>query len=312
MYDRLTISASNTTSVFTTGSNSVVLYSTDPISSIPSSGLPIATTDNGVDIIRSIPDKYTPPELGPKLYFSFVKSKFKQTEIAKIVKMIEPLRTIIEGARVSGQTGLYEELMTTLAVLLRVQEAAALNFVKYVNKTDIDKFMNIVRGKTVEFSRLSEFTRPLPTSVLGRLTFAKDRGIFDEFWVLFNNPTKEKPKKSNKEKIVEKDPILFGKFSYDLSGNFYHIASWEDEYCDLTLDKFVDELKKESVLSSYQVSKIRPITVSEVERIKSTVQEKYDRLKTTNRDNWRSRAAEEDTKSPSIIDRIKNLFRVKK
>ena len=45
----------------------------------------------------------------------------------------------------------------------------------------------------------------------------------------------------------EKDPILFGTFQNEESkfilDRFYYIADWVDEYCDLTLDKLINELK---------------------------------------------------------------------
>ena len=46
----------------------------------------------------------------------------------------------------------------------------------------------------------------------------------------------------------EKDPILFGTFQNQSNrtviDRFYYIGDWEDEYCDLTLDKMVNETEK--------------------------------------------------------------------
>lgn len=235
------------------------------------------------------------PQIGPRLYFSWVKTRFKEAEIKNIERRIAPLKNLIEGADLSGQRALYEELMVNLAVLLRVQEAAlSFNCSRYINEKDINKFMRIVRNKTVCFVELSKFPRPLPKMVAARLKTIKDRKLFDEFWVLYNNPTLEPALKTNKEKIVEKDPILLGKFSYDSSGNYYHIASWEDEHCDLTLAKFCAALDQESVGEPYRVGKVKPITIAEADRIKKEVMDRHKRLSTTKGTNWRENAAAEE------------------
>ena len=47
----------------------------------------------------------------------------------------------------------------------------------------------------------------------------------------------------------QRDPILFGTFqnksTRTVIDRFYFLGDWEDEYCDLTLDKMVNEIKSE-------------------------------------------------------------------
>ena len=43
------------------------------------------------------------------------------------------------------------------------------------------------------------------------------------------------------EEIKKRDPIVFGVIAG--SNKLYYITDWVDEYCDLTLAKFVDTLK---------------------------------------------------------------------
>jgi hypothetical protein len=42
-----------------------------------------------------------------------------------------------------------------------------------------------------------------------------------------------------------KDPILFGVIRG--SRKLYYLGSWEDEYCDLTLDKFIEQFGEEAI-----------------------------------------------------------------
>ena len=252
-------------------------------------------------VIRTSQDQ---KEIGPRLYFDFVKTKFKKTEIEKIEQSIGPLTQLISNAKEVGQEGLYEELLIKLAVMLRVQEALAVNVCKYVLKEDISKFINIVRGRTIELRKLESYPRPIPSNIRSRITLVKSRNIFDEYWVLYNNPTKEVVK-TNKEKIIEKDPILFGVFVND-PDKYYHIVSWEDEYCDLTLDKFVDTLKNDKVTKEYTCGKIPKLTNKDIDQIKQEVFEKYNRLKSTKPSNYKQLAEEES--KVSIFSKVRKLF----
>lgn len=46
----------------------------------------------------------------------------------------------------------------------------------------------------------------------------------------------------------EKDPIIFGTFQNKdtdtIIDRFYYLGDWVDEFCDLTLDKFVNEMSE--------------------------------------------------------------------
>src|SRR5699024_9424503 len=63
----------------------------------------------------------------------------------------------------------------------------------------------------------------------------------------FTDYTGKIERQVEKERI-EKDPILFGTFqdknSQTVIDRFYFLGDWEDEYCDLTLDKMVNKMKK--------------------------------------------------------------------
>ena len=78
----------------------------------------------------------------------------------------------------------------------------------------------------------------------------KTRGIFDEFYVVFTDYTGKEERKVEKERR-DKDPILFGVFknNTNVADRFYFLGDWVDEYCDLTLDKMVEQYKEKKNVS---------------------------------------------------------------
>jgi len=234
--------------------------------------------------------------IGPKLYFSYVKSKLNKTQLKKLKSRLTKLQSLVKSAEETGQKALYEEFSKMLVVAVRESEAAACGHDVYVNKKDINKFMNLVtedqqsRRNPIRFKKLEDFPRAIPTKIRKIIKSVQSKQLFDELHVLYLDYTGEEIK-SNKEKIREKDPVLFGKFAYD-DEKYYFIADWIDDYCDLTLSGFVDKLKSED--EEYSVSKTEDVTPEYLERIKKEIQERDERLKNTRPGNFRDLMKEED------------------
>ena len=71
--------------------------------------------------------------------------------------------------------------------------------------------------------------------------------IFDNYCILHYDPEKKSYAQTIEEQKREtqkrRDPILFGLIRG--SNKLYYITDWVDEFCDLTLDKFVETLQIE-------------------------------------------------------------------
>lgn len=221
--------------------------------------------------------------IGPRLYFSYVKSKFTKLQVADLKQRVERLAVLLEDVQETGQRALYEELMTLMALAIREQEVSVAGHDLFVLKADIDRFREKVVDRTVSFVKLEEFTRPLPKDVKAKLDRVKALNLFDEFWVLANNPLKETAKTMAK-RVKEKDPILFGRWLYD-EHRFFYVADWVDEHCDLTLDKFVKTLSSKSQ-AAYSPKKIRPLTTRQLCDIKDEVFKRHEALAKTNSSNY--------------------------
>ena len=215
--------------------------------------------------------------ISPRLYFSFVKSKLSRNEIKKLKIRTQHLKSLMDSAKEINQTVLYEDSLRLLALTLREQEAAVVGYDRFVKKSDIDKFRNRVCLK-IGFCKVENYTRPIPAKVRDILTSVRKRELFDEYWVLFTDPNQKGAAKTDAEKKADreraKDPILFGKYMYD-EENYYYLASWEDEYCDLTLDKFIDEMNKEKSAKEYAVEKIAFIDADTAESVKAEAARKW-------------------------------------
>jgi hypothetical protein len=238
----------------------------------------------------------TRKRIGPRLYFNYVKSKLRKTEVKKLKARLKKLQQLVKNAEEVGQKALYEEFSKMLIIAVRESEAAACGYNVIVNKEDVEKFRILVSesdatyGSPVFFKTLEEFPRPIPAKVQKIIKSVQAKAIFDKLHVLYLDYTKE-PVKSNKEKIREKDPVLFGSFNYD-EKRLYYITDWVDEHCDLTLNGFVEALKQNN--EEYQTSTIEDITPEYLERIKKEIQDREDRLKDTNSGNFRNNMANED------------------
>lgn len=85
----------------------------------------------------------------------------------------------------------------------------------------------------------------IPDEIVEVVAAVKDK--FDQLYVVFTDYTGKVERQVEKERR-EKDPILFGTFqnpsNRTVIDRFYYLGDWEDEYCDLTLDKMVNETEK--------------------------------------------------------------------
>lgn len=98
------------------------------------------------------------------------------------------------------------------------------------------------QNRVVKLIELRNYSREIPDSIVDIVEKTKD--IFSDFLVLYTDYTdKENRRRKADQKYT--DPILFGIFIDDknttCADRFYVLGDWEDEYCDLTLDKLIAE-----------------------------------------------------------------------
>jgi len=254
--------------------------------------------------------------INPKIYFSFVKSKLDKLEQDKLKRKLVKLQALVHQSDILKQDALYENLAKLLAITVRELEIQACGINQYVEKQHIEKYKNKVRDVRIEFSKLSAFPRMIPTKAASKITELSKKSLFDDFWVLYTEKKDAKKIETNEQKIARKDPILFGAISY-APDRFYYIDSWTDEYCDLDIDKFVDELKRND--PDFKLPQIpETFDKSFMESIKKEVMTRETRLQNTKQENFKElikeeKAEREKRRSPKKkVSIFKKLFTRKK
>lgn len=135
----------------------------------------------------------------------------------------------------------------------------------YVYRDDLDAFITSVSKNVVKIIDLAHYERKIPKEQSEQIQKVKD--LFDEVYIVFTDYTGvEERKVAHKDRA--QDPIAFGVFKSKnnkiWNHRFYYICDWTDEYCDLTLDKFVAEMMEANYLEPVHTAV--DITVEELEQ----------------------------------------------
>ena len=94
--------------------------------------------------------------------------------------------------------------------------------------------------KGIKLDYIKNFTRPLPQTVVDKINKLNELEVFDNYVVLYYDPEGKVYKETAREEAKRKDPIIFGVIAG--STKLYYVDDWVDEYCDLTLEKFIDAI----------------------------------------------------------------------
>lgn len=258
--------------------------------------------DNGLNVGFDIVKNKETQVIHPRLYFKYVKSKLSKLQQKEMVERLTKLQKLLVQAKDLGQKALYEELARKVAIAIKEQEINVCGIEYTIHKEAINKYREKVKGPEIGFCTLEKYSRPIPANVKKRIEKCKELKLFDNYHVLYleykektdvGGKKKEEAteKKTNKEKIKEKDPILFGTLDF-LPDKFYFIIDWIDEYCDLTLDKFVEVVKKND--PEYDLDKIDDITPELLQKMVQEARDRHNRLANTNSKNFKDLMKEED------------------
>lgn len=173
-------------------------------------------------------------------FFDNVKLTAKENQTQYAIR-IEPYMIALKRANDMGQQALadkltaelfnnkYESILFAEGFHFKITEEQVVEFIK---KTE----------KGVQIAYVSNFIRPIPLEVIELKQKADKLLVFDNYCVMFYDPEEKSYKKTKEEEEAERrkkaDPILFGMISG--SRNLYYVADWIDEYCNLTLDEFIN------------------------------------------------------------------------
>jgi hypothetical protein len=185
--------------------------------------------------------------IAPAKYFEDLKDMKNVMTENGMQALYDNCMTLLNEYHRSGQLAAQKKLLFHIEILAKEKQLIDMGVDTFIYKSDIDDFIRLVDGRVVKIIELENYQRRIPEDIIQ--TIEKCRGIFDQMYVLFTDYTGREERKIEAKKR-EKDPILFGTFmdrsTRTIVERFYFLGDWEDEYCDLTLDKMVSIMQKKT------------------------------------------------------------------
>lgn len=196
-------------------------------------------------------DKSSEIEFEPNEYFLDLKNKVTEVEFDQLKKNKDYLAYEIVKAKQLGQKNLLHKASFMWEVIEKEMVLHATGFNKYVNRQDVTKFIdNVTPKNSVKVVELENYPRSIPHENVEDIEKAKNLGIFDVFLVMYTDYTDEEVNTPAQKEMVarNRDPIVFGMFTEEKlklrHDKLYLITDWEDEFCNLTFSKLIDEMGK--------------------------------------------------------------------
>lgn len=219
----------------------------------------------------------------PDIIFKNMKNNTYQTDQNGLDEYENNLKVMAAEFIETTQYKSLERIAFLMKCVDKERKLVELGINKYIFRDDIDEFLSRrdIQESSIRLIELSDYPRRIPSDIQKKIKQTK--GIFDHMYVMFTDYTGNVTKnhmRNKKNAQKDKDPILFGTFqSYGedsetfldgqakrrriptrlLNDRFYVIGDWVDEYCDLTLDKFLELSKAEA----HTIEK--PVTMEEIE-----------------------------------------------
>lgn len=237
--------------------------------------------------------------LSPQEYFEHVKEKKHKVTEQDLNRIYDNCLELIQKYIKTGQAKAARKLVFHLESLEKERDIINLGVDTFIYRSDIEDYIDNVAKDVVKIIDLENYERDIPDEVAEVIEKVKDK--FTKMYVIFTDYTGKVERSVAKEKR-EKDPILFGTLQDEstrtIIERFYYIADWVDEYCDLTLDKMVNEMSPEGKYIKHSIS--LPIDIEELKK----------QVKQLNpvKENTELYTMISVPVKPSFFDKIKSIF----
>ena len=189
--------------------------------------------------------------LNPQQYFDVMKEKKKTVTSEGLKKIYENCMELANKYRITGQIRGLRKILFCMETIEKEQQLVDMGITTFIYKDDIDFYIDTVtnsRSRTerpIKIIELERYEREIPDEIVEVIDKTKE--LFDQMYIVYTDYTGKEERKIEAEK-KQKDPILFGTFQNKEKkicvDRFYYLGDWIDEYCDLTLDKMMNETEK--------------------------------------------------------------------
>ena len=181
----------------------------------------------------------------PQEYFDAVKERKHTITDEDLQNVYANCLELLSKYRITGQKKAIQKLMFHLDCIEKEREIVKLGINTFVYRDDIEYYINNVADDIVKIIDLESYEREIPDEIVEVIERVKDK--FDQLYIVFTDYTGDTEREVQEERR-QKDPILFGTFlderNRSIIDRFYYLGDWVDEYCDLTLDKLVNETER--------------------------------------------------------------------
>lgn len=185
---------------------------------------------------------YTPEE-----YFEIIKSKKQTVTDTDLQKIYDNCLELLNKYKITGQKKGMQKLVFHIECIEKERELIKLGVDTFIYRDDVEEYIDNIAKDVVKIIELENYEREIPDEIVKVIEATS--GIFDKLYVVFTDYTGKVERQVEKERRAT-DPILFGTFQNEstraVNDRFYYLGDWEDEYCDLTLDRMVSEVKDQT------------------------------------------------------------------
>lgn len=189
-------------------------------------------------------------------FFKDIKGVVKELKLEK--NSLDFYIKAIESANENGQKALFEILSSKKEEVITEMALIKAGITSYVSEEDVVKFYEKSKlpKKVLKLTWIKNYARVIPEDVIKTKKSFDDKGLFDNYVILHFDKNDDGSQMTQKEKEKAKDPILFGVCKN--SRKLFYVGDWIDEYCDLTMEKFLETLEMENTreLSKEEVEEI--------------------------------------------------------
>lgn len=189
--------------------------------------------------------------LTPQQYFDVMKEKKNTVTSEDLKKIYDNCLELANKYRITGQIRGLRKILFCMESIEKEQKLVDMGITTFIYKDDIDFYIDSVANsrnrneKPIKIIELERYEREIPDEIVEVIDKTKE--LFDQMYIVYTDYTGKEERKIEAER-KQKDPILFGTFQNKEKkvciDRFYYLGDWVDEFCDLTLDKMVNETEK--------------------------------------------------------------------
>lgn len=184
-------------------------------------------------------------QITPLELMKMIKSSKEKTTEESLINFYNVCLKKLEKYITTGQIDAAKKVKFLIDNVEKEKKLLELGINTFVYFKDISDYVENVKDKQLSIIELSRYEREVPDEIAEVVAMCKENDLFDEYMVLFTDYHKEMSKKTRKQDR-EKDPILFGIFlnkdEDTACPRFYYLGDWEDEHCDLTLERMLAKI----------------------------------------------------------------------